>query len=96
MPTITLSQRERETFVSQQHGLLMRVAKHCHVSHSLVSRVFHGLNTSARVQKALDTEINRALRKVQRQQERWQAKAAAPKERETAAPETGPEIEAVA
>jgi hypothetical protein len=75
MLTVTLSRREKENFVSQHHGLLMRVAKKCRVSHSLVSRVFHGLNTSARVQKALDTEINRAMRK---EQKRWAAKAAVP------------------
>jgi hypothetical protein len=72
MTLVTLSQRERESFVSQHHGLLMRVAKKCSVSHSLVSRVFHGLNTSKRVQKALDAEINRAMRK---EQKRWAAKA---------------------
>jgi hypothetical protein len=78
MLTVTLSQREKESFVSQHHGLLMRVAKKCRVSHSLVSRVFHGLNTSRRVQKALDTEINRTMRKTQRQQERWAAKTVVP------------------
>jgi hypothetical protein len=81
MLTLALSQREKEIFVSQHHGLLMRVAKRCKVSHSLVSRVFHGLNTSKRVQKALDTEINRAILKDQK---RWAAKtvpsAAAPEE----------------
>jgi hypothetical protein len=75
MFTVTLSRREKESFVSQHHGLLMRVAKKCKVSHSLVSRVFHGLNTSSRVQKALDTEIKRAMRK---EQKRWAAKAVVP------------------
>jgi Bacterial regulatory proteins, lacI family len=75
MLTVTLSRREKEIFVSQHHGLLTRVAKKCGVSHSLVSRVFHGLNTSSRVQKALNTEINRAIRK---EQKRWAAKPVVP------------------
>jgi hypothetical protein len=84
MFTVTLSRREKENFVSQHHGLLMRVAKKCGVSHSLVSRVFHGLNTSQRVQKALDKEIKRAMLK---EQKRWAVK--------TVVPATAPE-EAVA
>jgi hypothetical protein len=83
---ITLSQRERVKFVSEHHGLIARVARRCHVSNSLVSRVLRGTNTSKRVNTALDSEINKEIRKAQKQQERWAAKSV---------PDPGPE-EAVA
>jgi hypothetical protein len=90
---ITLSQRERVTFVSEHHGLIARVARRCHVSNSLVSRVLRGINTSKRVSSALDAEINKEIRKAQKQQERWAAQLTAPAKATDPAPE---EAEAVA
>jgi hypothetical protein len=86
---IALSKGEREKFAQEHHGLLTRVAKRCHVSHSLVSRVLHGTNTSKRVDQAIDAEIRRELRKMQKQHERWAAKLAGPAK--VTEPESGPE-----
>ena len=86
---ITLSQRERVTFVSEHHGLIARVARRCHVSNSLVSRVLRGINTSKRVSSALDSEIQKEIRKLQKQQQRWAAKLTAPvKETDSGTEET--------
>lgn len=75
--TATLSPRDREKFVLAHPGLMMRVAKKCEVSHSLVSRVLRGLNTSARVSHGIDAEIRNEMRRDERQHERWKAKLAA-------------------
>jgi len=72
--TATLSQRDREKFVLAHPGLMMRVAKKCEVSHSLVSRVLRSLNTSKRVSQAIDAEIRNEIRREQR----WKAKLEKP------------------
>jgi hypothetical protein len=77
-PTVTLSKGEREKFAQEHPGLITRVAKRCRVSHSLVSRVLHGTNTSKRVDLAIDAEIRREIRKITKQQERWAAKLTGP------------------
>lgn len=71
-------------FVSEHHGLIARVARRCHVSNSLVSRVLRGTNTSERVNLALDAEIRKEIRKIQKQHERWVAKVSGPVEPEGA------------
>ena len=55
-----LSKARRLALLSRHRGLLQRVAERCRVDPSLVSRVFHGKATSARVQK----ELARALSSV--------------------------------
>lgn len=58
-----LSKARRLGLLSRHRGLLQRVAERCRVDPSLVSRVFHGKATSARVQK----ELARALTKLEPQ-----------------------------
>jgi hypothetical protein len=87
--SVALSKREREKFAQEHPGLLTRVAKRCSVSHSLVSRVLHGTNTSKRVDLAIDVEISKEIRKIQKQHDKWAAKIAAPvKETDSGTEET--------
>lgn len=72
--TVALSKREREKFAAEHPGFLTQVAKRCNVSHSLVSRVIHGLNTSKRISQAIDAEIRKEIKKLEKQQARWKAK----------------------
>jgi hypothetical protein len=85
--SVALSKREREKFALEHPGLLTRVAKRCSVSHSLVSRVLHGTNTSKRVDLAIDAEISKEIRKIQKQHERWAAKLTAPAKETDPGPE---------
>jgi len=54
-----LSRVQRLLLLDRHKGLLQRVAKRCRVHPSLVSRVFHGKASSARVASALEAELRR-------------------------------------
>lgn len=55
-----LTLEEKAAIRRRHRGLVMATARECKVSHCLVSRVFSGHATSARVARALVARINGA------------------------------------
>jgi hypothetical protein len=59
--TIPTTRRERERLLRRFPGLLYRVARRHRFDPGNVSRVFHGISTSARIKAAILREIERRV-----------------------------------
>jgi hypothetical protein len=58
---IPRTQRERKRLLVRVPGVLSAVARRLRVRDAVVSRVYHGLTSSARIRRHLEAEITRRL-----------------------------------